>query len=104
MTEAVAASETFDPRLARIDFPRVDVEDVRLAATQDPIDSAAEDRVRDQAEVPSPAPGQTLGANVEAGDAGLVKAGEQLDNRLARLQAGQSSIAVVHKVGKTDES
>src|SRR5207249_9898296 len=58
-----------DTRLRRIELPRMDVEDVRLTGAQDPLDSALEHAVRDEAEVRASPPGQRVPADGKAGDA-----------------------------------
>ena len=74
MPEALAAAKPSDPRLRRVELPGMDVEDVRVALAQDPLDPALEDAVGDETEVRTSAPGKCLPADREARHAHLDEA------------------------------
>jgi hypothetical protein len=95
VAEPIAAGNAVDPRLAGIDLPRVDVEHVRLAVTENPPDPEPEDGIRDQPEVAAAAPRESSRPELQARDTDFVESLAQLDHRLIGSEPRQPSVPVV---------
>src|SRR4029079_16152232 len=86
--------ETLEPRLARVDLPRMDVEDVRLRRLEGSPRPEPEERVRKEAEVAAPAPWESARPDPQARDTHLVEAWEGLAHWRPPVDAGQPPVAV----------
>ena len=95
MPEAAAPRQAVDPRLSRIDLPRVNVEDVRHAAGQDAGDAAAEEAVREETEVAAAAPRNALLPEPQHRDAHFAEAVAEIGDGRARFHAAQFPVAIV---------
>jgi hypothetical protein len=98
--KAVEAAKSLHPRLSRIDFPGVDVEHIRCTGPEDSADPGLPRQVRNHAEVPASAPGETPVAQRKAGDAYLEEVRPQLQNGTAGIDAAEPAVAVMRHRGE----
>src|SRR5215472_19364091 len=82
-------------RLPGIDFPWMQIEDVRTSRTQDRTHSPAPHSVRDEAKIPAASPGDPVAAHSHAGNSGFVEIVTESDDRPTRIHTVQPAVAVM---------
>src|SRR5215471_16437031 len=71
-------------RLPGIDFPWMQIEDVRISRTQDRTHPPAPHPVRDEAKIPTASPWDPVAAHSHAGNSGFVEIVTEADDRPTR--------------------